>query len=390
MSGRITAEEEAAIAQAAGGEWTCEICTCINARQRLQCEACESPIQQHEGCTSQQQAKEQLTFQPVSINQRTSSLGHPTKKRKLADRANNGLKYAKVIGIDWSGAQHAGNTISVAVCRVVRHQNIITLTVESICAGKQLPGSGKLREQALPALRNFLISQLPAATPLIVGLDSAMSVAECLTEGKSWQLYVEGFAERYPSAEHFRQHCKDMSGGKEPKRVCDVVSKTPFSPQNLRMYRQTYHAITGLVAPLLQKGCLCVPPLMVVPKEPSVCLLEVCPASLLKRWSNGQHYKAPYKGKTAEHKQARAAIVAAIEKGVLMGGKCETPGDEIVCVIEFEQTDSRRIVLADTGGDALDSLLAAVGAVCAMEHPVFPAPWTGWEDSYSKEGCVYT
>ena len=121
MSGRITAEEEAAPAQAAGGEWTCEICTCINARQRLQCEACESPIQQHEGCTSHQQAKEQLTFQPVNINQRTSSLGHPTKKRKLADRDNNGLKYAQVIGIDWSGAQHAGNTISVAVCRVVRH-----------------------------------------------------------------------------------------------------------------------------------------------------------------------------------------------------------------------------------------------------------------------------
>ena len=36
-------EEAAAAAQAAGGEWTCEICTCINARERLQCEACESP-----------------------------------------------------------------------------------------------------------------------------------------------------------------------------------------------------------------------------------------------------------------------------------------------------------------------------------------------------------
>jgi hypothetical protein len=66
------AEEEQAVAQAAGGEWTCEICTCINARERLQCEACESPAptEQTEQATCEASApsvaeEEQLEQEPT-------------------------------------------------------------------------------------------------------------------------------------------------------------------------------------------------------------------------------------------------------------------------------------------------------------------------------------
>ena len=49
-------------------------------------------------------------------------------------------------------------------------------------------------------------------------------------------------------------------------------------------------------------------------------------------------------------------------------------------------TEVRRAALDDTGGDALDSLLAAVATFRAITDPAFPGPR---DSRYAREGRVY-
>lgn len=95
-------------------------------------------------------------------------------------------------------------------------------------------------------------------------------------------------------------------------------------------------------------------------------LLEVCPASTLKR--AGRY--APYKGRSDACRAARARILDALEavEGVIV------------------PADIRRAALDDPGGDALDSLIAAVATCQAIADPAFPGPRDG---RYALEGRVY-
>mmetsp|Transcript_93860 Transcript_93860/g.265530 ORF Transcript_93860/g.265530 Transcript_93860/m.265530 type:complete len:316 (+) Transcript_93860:54-1001(+) len=313
-----------------------------------------------------------------------------SKRRKLGDSSAAVVhagsarprSAAQVIGIDWSGAERAGQGIWLADCTVEAKCRRPRVIVRDVRSASELPGSSAKRDACLPALRRHLQSQVPSSGHVLVGLDSAMSVAGCLAGPQPWKEFVNDFRNKYPSAAVFRERCRRKGGGKEPKRACDVVAKTPFPPQNLRMYRQTYHAIADLIHPLMQNGHVCVPPMTPL-RERCIWLLEVCPASLLKRWDGGILYKA-YKGKAAHHQHARKEIVRSIEGGVPGAGERDRRW-----IVRFSSPALRRRVTDDPGGDALDSVLAAVGAVCAASAECFPAPWTGWDPRYKNEGCVY-
>jgi len=88
------AEKQQAAAQEVGGEWTCEICTCINTRERSQCEACESPAptEQIEQATCEASApsvaeEQQLEQEPA--DPAVTSPGRSAKRRMSLD-----LKFA--------------------------------------------------------------------------------------------------------------------------------------------------------------------------------------------------------------------------------------------------------------------------------------------------------
>lgn len=246
-----------------------------------------------------------------------------------------------------------------------------------------LPGSGVHREECLPAIRKFLESRLQECRSegkmLWVGVDSAMSVAKELTTGhdtwQSWLYYVKG---NHAHPEMFREECihrAARNGSKEPKRTCDYDAKTPFAPQNLRMYRQTYYAMTELAWPFIEQGIGAVVPMM-DPCMDKINIFECCPASLLKH-SNKALYK-PYKGRTKEHYSARQAILQALLTGTMM----QVP-------IQFIDPKLKQMLLKDAGGDALDAILcAACLASCAGIGPL-PRPRIPWKERFSEEGCVY-
>jgi hypothetical protein len=96
-------------------------------------------------------------------------------------------------------------------------------------------------------------------------------------------------------------------------------------------------------------------------------LIEICPASTLKRLNR---YVA-YKGKTGDHRAARSSIVRSLQR--------HSP---IIVPAAI-----RSIVLDDPEGDALDSVIAALATFQAVHasHAALKR-----DAAYAIEGYVYT
>ena len=78
-------------------------------------------------------------------------------------------------------------------------------------------------------------------------------------------------------------------------------------------------------------------------------LLEICPASTLK----AEWLSFPYKGRTQEHALARERILDTFERS----GRVFVP------------PEIRSRLLLDSSGDALDSVIAAIGVARTLDHP---------------------
>jgi hypothetical protein len=238
-------------------------------------------------------------------------------------------------GIDFSADQHqAGSHTWVTVGRPVDG----TLEVTECRPAWQLPGSGKDRPGCMAGLRRFLAER----PNLVAGLDFPFGLPRSLVPDGTWREFVLAFADRYPSAEAFRLACREATGPFELKRVTDRIARTPFSPYNIRVYRQTYAGIAELLAPLIREDAVRVPP-MQAPADGKATLLEICPASCLL----ASRLRVPYKGRGSELRAARAHILAE-----MLGARRVSlpPGLDSVLV-------------DDPGGDALDSLIAAVSVL---------------------------
>jgi len=265
----------------------------------------------------------------------------------------------KVYGGDFSGAVDAGRRIWIATGAIQRK----TLQIEQCQRGEDLHGSGRGRDRCLAALRDFIRKEADA----VFGLDFPFGLPAGLVEEKGWEEFVRAFPKRYASPEEFREACRGTADGRELRRITDVASRTPFSPYNLRLYRQTYFGIRDLLAPLVaDRSAYVLPMQSALPGVPWI--LEICPASLLKR----EGLYAPYKGTTRGHGRARARILDRLEAS----GELSLPAAKV-----------RRAVVADPNGDALDSVLAALGTFRALRNPDPVTPLRN--RAYTLEGYVY-
>lgn len=243
-------------------------------------------------------------------------------------------------------------------------------------------------ETATAALRSELLEVAKSQAQVIVGVDSPPSIAKQFIAEKDWVTWVAKFSRSYPTPAAFRKATSLLRTGPskksrvEPKRVTDVRHKTPLAPQNLRMYKQTWWAITGVYFPLAQNG-FCVAPCMPIAKSQKHLLMESCPASLLKRLDL---YSKPYKGKDVKHRQRRRFIMKSLRKGIPVGGRSKS-----TLRVDFGDRTLTQKLLTDAGADSLDAVLAAVGAACSVRRSTFPAPEDGeLLDVYKLEACVYS
>jgi hypothetical protein len=264
----------------------------------------------------------------------------------------------RVYGVDFSGARDAGKHIWIAGGTPAGR----TLRIQTCHPAEDLPESSRERDQALRAVRQLVKNQSRA----VVGLDFPFGLPEVLVGHDDWESFALAFPGEYPSAQAFRDKCRRAAEGRELRRLTDQVARTPFSPYNIRLYRQTFHGIRGLLHPLVSEDQARVLP-MQEPAEDKPWLLEICPASTLK----AEGLYAPYKGNRDEHRSARARILRALERGRII----------------IEEQALRPKIVDDVGGDALDSVIAALATFEALANAALPDSVDN--RTYALEGYVY-
>jgi hypothetical protein len=258
----------------------------------------------------------------------------------------------RIFGLDFSGAANAGRRAWLAEGRP-SPRGLEILSCRPIA---ELPGGAVDRATALAALRSFI-----AATPhAVIGCDFPFSLPRGLIEVTSWTTFIAGF--RHADALTFYGHCRRLSGGREPKRVTDVESKTPWCAFNIRLYRQSYHGMAELLRPLVIQGQALVLP-MQQPVQSLAWLIETCPASALKHFG----WRGSYKG--VDFEAARRQILQRLSAAGLLA--------------PLPRSLQQRVV-GDVGGDALDSIIAALATVRALGDIA-----AGGGDDDELEGRVY-
>lgn len=266
----------------------------------------------------------------------------------------------RLFGVDFSGAKDAGDSMWIASGSITDEG----LQIERCYPARDLPRSDKQRDRCLKALRRLIAG----AGAAIFGLDFPFGLPRDLINYSRWESFVLAFPNEYASAEAFRQACREAAPGRELKRKTDKESEAPFSPYNIRLYRQTYYGIRWLLAPLVERNQTRVLP-MQEPVEEKPWLLEVCPASTLKQ----ENLYLPYKGNSEDRRRARQWILRTLERED----------------VNIQSTELRSTIIGDPGGDALDSVVAAVATHRAWKEPAFPK-LEGLDDceSYAVEGYI--
>jgi hypothetical protein len=262
-----------------------------------------------------------------------------------------------ILGIDFSGAADAGHRVWITQARDAGGR----LRIDACDSAVGLLGCAPQPGACHAALVDFLAGR----GACVVGCDFPFSLPAATIGERTWGRFLVAFPRHYPAAALFHDVTHRRWG--ETRRACERAARTPFAPNNLRLYRQTYSGLRAVLLPLVRRGAVRVVP-MQAPRPGVPWLLECCPASALKRL--GQY--RPYKGAGPAPARRRAAMLRHLAR---YGGLAPLA------------PPLRRRIVAQSGGDALDSLLAAWIAWQALRKPGGLMPYaSGWP---AIEGYVY-
>lgn len=172
--------------------------------------------------------------------------------------------------------------------------------------------------------------------------------------GRSWLEFAGDFGRQFRLPEDFREHCRKLANGTERRRACDREARVPFAAYNLRIYRQTFYGIRDVLAAAIARKAAAVIPMQEYALD-RAWIVEACPASTLK--SLGIY--RPYKGAERSHRTHRRRILDHLQESGLIA---EVDGK------------MRTQLLADEGGDALDSVIAAAATARAYRNGTLTKP----------------
>lgn len=260
----------------------------------------------------------------------------------------------RILGVDFSGASDAGRKIWIAEGKASSRG---AFRLDSVIPAIDLPGSGKSPAQAIPALARHIAALGDAR----VGCDFPFALPQEQMGGASWRSFVLRYAADFTDADTFRALMRSRFPA-EAKRLTDRIARTPFNAYNLRLYRQTWWGISGLLAPLVQSRAATVWPHQRV-KAGKPVLIEICPACTLKALD----LYPSYKGRGPLLRKARARIL----DGLIGHGALAPPPPSL-----------HRLLLDNAGGDALD---AVIGALAALHADLDAKP----SAQMRREGWVY-
>lgn len=269
-----------------------------------------------------------------------------------------------VWGVDFSGARLAGVAIWIAQVdpaerRLVRLDRLATLCG---CDDRD-PALAHLVKMILASKRALWGIDFPFALPIeVAGADV------------DFPGQLRWLAQAPDDAYGFGRHCVERAQQIGPqmhiRRDTDRETKTPFDCYHYRIICQTFYGMRQVLLPLHRSSGTVIPPFdRVTTFERAV--VEACPGSTLKRWGvPHNNYKQPAGG-PLERKRL-------VNRRQILGK-----------LREFVAIDDRfvRVIQRNPGGDALDAVIAAVGAWQAWESTDFNALWN--HPRYRLEGRIF-
>lgn len=288
----------------------------------------------------------------------------------------------ELVGVDFSGADRPGE--SVWITEATLSGDLVVERARSARAAFDARG----RETVLAALVERVRDADAVGFDFPFGLPRA--VIEELTGPGEWRATVAWIGETFADAGAFADRCKRAAraatdGERTYLRRATDDPVGAMSPYHFFTDKQAYHGTTQVLGPLLDGG-VAVAPMTTADagadgKRPTV--VETYPAGTLRRLGLPDQN---YKDGSDDARRARESILRGLETGASPDGGERAPGRDPASTPEVivGETDRER-ALSDDGGDALDSLVAAVGTARAVERGF--AVETGRYDPL--EGYVY-
>jgi hypothetical protein len=253
--------------------------------------------------------------------------------------------------VDFSGARLAGrNTWLARVERRVRAAGGPPYQLAALARLEDLCGTA----ERAPALAH-LVALIAASDRALWALDFPFGLpVEVIDEGPGWRaqfaLLRAWGEDDYGVGLECVRRAEARGGPRHIRRLTDLEERAPFDPYHYRIIYQTFYGMRDVLRPLLRRTQTAILPFQYRRLATARrVLVEACPASTLKRLGlPHQNYKQPEGGPLT--------LVRRRTRRVILEG--------LTAHVEIAAAERRRI-MRNGGGDALDAVLAAVGALRA-------------------------
>jgi hypothetical protein len=283
------------------------------------------------------------------------------------------LKFRTIYGVDFSGARLAGkNTWVARVVRARRGTGDAPYRLAELASLEELSGTAERAASLAHLVR--LISESERA---LWALDFPFGLpVEVLGESPRWSHQFDFLREwgtdDYGVGLECCARAEALGREKHIRRLTDIEERAPFDPYHYRIIYQTFHGMRAVLDPLRRSRETAILPFQYRRLTSARrVLVEACPASTLKRLKlPHQNYKQPEGGAlTAKRLRTRRAILDGLSAHVLVDAR------------------ARRRIMRNGGGDALDAVLAAVGAARAWRETHHAD--VARHSRYTREGRLY-
>lgn len=271
-----------------------------------------------------------------------------------------------IYGVDFSAAtDNAGKKTWITKAEYTDD----VLTIRTVAAATDFLSCTADRESTLRHLRERIADDGPTAA---YGLDFPFSLPAVLLVEDEWLTFLERFPSHFSGPDEFRATCHRWTqlidaGSKEIQRDCEE-EYGGLCAYNLWIHKMTYYGIQDLLRPLRLTESVRVLPFDGESEDGPV-VVETYPAATLQELELDQE---SYKGGSGRRNLREELLgnIRAVEDVHL----------------ELDEDDADRIT-ADEGGDALDSVLAALGVYRGLEGS--PESPDEYADRPDVEGHIY-
>lgn len=281
-------------------------------------------------------------------------------------------RFASVFGVDFSGARLAGRTTWIARLERTGSRSGPRFALGSLDRLDRLAGTAERG----PALAH-LVALIAASVNALWALDFPFGLPiELFPPRSRWPrqlaLVREYVADDYGLGIECLRRARELGGPLHIRRQTDIDARAPFDPYHYRIIYQTFYGMHDVLARLWRDPRTAVLPFQYARMATADrVLVEACPGSTLKRLGlPHQNYKQPAGGPLERRRRLTRRVIL----------------DGIADAVDLDARQ-RRVMMRDPGGDAIDAVLAALGAAQAfasVDHAAIAA-----HGRYPREGHLY-